>query len=84
MAGGGVHEEALLSVMKHHLAIETDIAEPLRGFDRESVRAELGEGDPAADFALAVGLSLRGWGTSTATLVKSDLGLESILEGASS
>ncbi len=84
MAGGGVHEEALLSVMKHHLAIETDIAEPLRGFDRESVRAELGERDPAADFALAVGLSLRGWGTSTATLVKSDLGLESILEGASS
>ncbi|HRS09640.1 MAG TPA: pilus assembly protein PilM [Sedimentisphaerales bacterium] len=83
MAGGGVHEEALLSVMRHHLAIETDIAEPLRGFDLTSVGVAMEDLYPAADFSLAVGLCLKGWGASTVSLVKSDVGLESILEGAS-
>lgn len=83
MAGGGVHEEALVSVMKDHLAIETNIAEPLRGFDRGSDGVMLEQSDSAADFALAVGLCLKGWGASTARLAKSDVGLESILEGAS-
>ncbi len=84
MAGGGVHEEALLSVMKHHLAIETDVAEPLRGFDCDPTETGLPDSDPAADFALAVGLSLKGWGTSTVALMKSDVGLESMLEGTPS
>jgi type IV pilus assembly protein PilM len=84
MAGGGVHEEALLGVMKHHLAIEADIAEPLRGFDLGLMDTEREDLTAAADYALAVGLSLKGWGASTVALVKSDLGLESILEGSPS
>lgn len=82
LAGGGVHEEALLSVMRHHLAIETEVAEPLRGFDLTPVGANMEDLHPAADFSLAVGLSLKGWGASTVALVKSDVGLESILESA--
>ena len=62
--------------------IETDIAEPLRGFDLTSIGANTEDLHPAADFSLAVGLSLKGWGASTVALVKSDAGLESILEGA--
>ena len=83
-AGGGVNEPILLNVLRHHLAIEADVAEPLRGFDLGLVGAKIENFGPAADFALAVGLTLKGWGACTTALVKSDVGLESILEGAPS
>ena len=84
VAGAGVYEPALLNVLRHHLAVEADVAEPLRGFDLGLVGSKIEDFGPAADFALAVGLTLKGWGASTTALVKSDVGLESILEGAPS
>jgi len=84
VAGGGVYEPALLNVLRHHLAVEADVAEPLRGFDLGLVGTTIEDFGPAADFALAVGLTLKGWGASTTALVRSDVGLESILEGAAS
>jgi type IV pilus assembly protein PilM len=84
VSGGGVAEQAFLDVMRHHLAIEADVAEPFRGFDLGQIGTRIEDFGSTADFALAVGLTLKGWGTSTAELVKSDLGLESILEGAPS
>jgi len=82
LAGGGVHETALLDVMRHHLAIETEVAEPLRGF-------VAGRGDGGAerqtlssDFALAVGLSLKGSNASVSGAALSEDRPEPILEGA--
>lgn len=83
IAGGGVYEQTLLDVLRYHLAIEADVAEPLRGFDLGQVGSHIEDPGLGVDFALAVGLTLKGWGASTAELVKSDVGLDSILEGAS-
>jgi type IV pilus assembly protein PilM len=83
VAGGGVYEPTLLDVLRHCLALEADVAEPLRGFDLGPVGTRVEDLGSAPDFALAVGLTLKGWGASTAELVKSDVGLEGVLEGAS-
>jgi type IV pilus assembly protein PilM len=82
LAGGGVHETALLDVMRHHLAIETEVAEPLRGFvaDREDGSAE--RQMLSSDFALAVGLSLKGSHTSAPSAASSEANSEPVLEGA--
>jgi len=66
MAGGGAHEVTLPDVMKHHLAIETEVAEPLRGFDPVRNEANGESHILSADYALAVGLSLKGATTSAA------------------
>ena len=62
VAGGGAYEQVLRDVLRRHLSVEVEVAEPLRGFD-------LGKGNDgecgSADLALAVGLSLKGWGAST-------------------
>lgn len=84
VAGGGIAEQTLLNVMRHHLAIEADVAEPFRGFDLGQIGTRIEDLGMTADFALAVGLTLKGWGASTTELVKTDIGLESILEGVSS
>lgn len=60
LAGGGVHETALLDVLRHHLAIETEVGEPLRGFVAGRGDSNGGSQILSADFALAVGLSLKG------------------------
>ena len=83
LAGGGAHEATLLDVMRHHLAIETEIAEPLRGFDVSRGEANGDRQNLSADFALAVGLSLKGAGSSCATLT-SEIGPEPVREGAPS
>ncbi len=64
VAGGGAYEQVLLDVLRRHLSVEIEIAEPLRGFDFRK-----GDGnwqERSADLALAVGLSLKGWGTPEA------------------
>jgi type IV pilus assembly protein PilM len=65
LAGGGAYEGILLDVLRRQLAVEIDVAEPLRGFDLSSKRANLNfRSDRRAllcEWAVAVGLSLKGW-----------------------
>ncbi len=62
VAGGGACEQVLLDVLRRHLSVEIEIAEPLRGFDFRKGGGDWQE--RSADLTLAVGLSLKGWGTS--------------------
>jgi len=60
MAGGGAHEATLLDVMRHHLAIDTDMAAPLQGPDLEPDKAADNLCELSSDYAMAIGLSLKG------------------------
>ncbi len=64
-AGGGTYEGILLDVLRRQLAVEIDVAEPLRGFDLSSEGASVRiAGDRRGrlcEWAVAVGLSLKGW-----------------------
>ena len=64
-AGGGAYEDILIDVLKRQLVVELEIAEPLRGLDLSSRRASLNfQSDRRGrlcEWAVAVGLSLKGW-----------------------
>jgi type IV pilus assembly protein PilM len=64
-AGGGAYEEILLNVLRRQLAVEIEVAQPLRGFDMSNERANVNfDGDRRGllcEWAVAVGLSLKGW-----------------------
>jgi Tfp pilus assembly PilM family ATPase len=64
-AGGGSHEDILLGVLRHQLAVEIEVAQPLKGLDLSIEGASVHfEGDrrgPLCEWAVAVGLSLKGW-----------------------
>ncbi len=64
-AGGGAYEDILLNVLRRQLAVEIEVAEPLRGFDLSSGSANVDfYGDRRGllcEWAVAVGLSLKGW-----------------------
>jgi len=66
VAGGGAYEQVLRDVLRRHLSVEVEVAEPLRGF--EEVPDPTGSEGPnrCADLALAVGLSLKGLDSRTA------------------
>jgi type IV pilus assembly protein PilM len=72
-AGGGAYEDILLNVLRRQLAVEIEVAQPLRGFDLSNERASVNfDGDRRGllcEWAVAVGLSLKGWNE-----VKSDKG----------
>lgn len=63
--GGGAYEDILIDVLKRQLVVEIEIAEPLRGFDLSSRRTGLNfQNDRRGmlcEWAVAVGLSLKGW-----------------------
>lgn len=65
IAGGGAYEDILLSVLRRHLTVEIEVAQPLRGFDLSSKRTNLNFDSDRRGFlcewAIAVGLSLKGW-----------------------
>ncbi len=82
LAGGGVHETALLDVLRHHLAIETEVAEPLRGFVNGREDGNADRHILSSGFALAVGLSLKGATAAVSDAPSSDVGLELMREGA--
>ena len=64
-AGGGAYEDILLDVLRGQLTVEIEIAQPLRGFDLSSDSASINfAGDRRGllcEWAVAVGLSLKGW-----------------------
>ena len=64
-AGGGAYEDILLDVLRRQLTVEIETAQPLRGFDLSSDSASINfDGDRRgllSEWAVAVGLSLKGW-----------------------
>lgn len=62
--GGGAYEYILLDVLKRQLAVEIEMAQPLKGFDISSERKNLNfDSDRRGllcEWAVAVGLSLKG------------------------
>ena len=63
--GGGSFENILLDVLKRQLAVEIEVAQPLKGFDISSERKNLNfDSDRRGllcEWSVAVGLSLKGW-----------------------
>jgi type IV pilus assembly protein PilM len=64
-AGGGAYEDILLNVLQRQLAIEIEVAQPLRGFDLSSKRTKLNFDSDRRSFlcewAVVVGLGLKSW-----------------------
>jgi type IV pilus assembly protein PilM len=60
LAGGQAYEDILLNVLKKQLAVEIELAQPLRGFDTAGIRYVDRRG-LFCEWAVAVGLSLKGW-----------------------
>jgi len=64
-AGGGAYEDILLNILKRKLAVEIELAQPLRGFDLSNGRIKVNfDSDRRGMFcewAVAVGLGLKGW-----------------------
>jgi len=64
-AGGGAYEETLIDVLRRQLVVEIEMAEPLRGCDLSSRRGSLNfrsdRRGVLCEWAVAVGLSLKGW-----------------------
>lgn len=82
VAGGGARETALLDVIRQHLAIKTELAEPLRGFDLMNLGTDREGGDLTTDFALAIGLSLKGLDSPSVVAETLDHPPMSALEGS--
>jgi len=64
-AGGGAYEDILLNVLRRRLAVEIEVAQPLRGYDlsdaRTNVHFNSSKRGLFCEWAVAVGLSLKGW-----------------------
>ena len=64
-AGGGAYEDILLNVLKRRLAVEIEVAQPLKGFDLSGARTNVHFNSSRrglfCEWAVAVGLSLKGW-----------------------
>lgn len=63
--GGGAYEDILLNVLKRQLTVEIEVGQPLRGFDLSGEEAHINlDSDRRGvlcEWAVAVGLSLKGW-----------------------
>jgi type IV pilus assembly protein PilM len=60
-AGGESYESILLNVLRRQLPVEIEVAQPLRGFDMMDVNFESDRRGLLSEWAVAVGLSLKGW-----------------------
>jgi type IV pilus assembly protein PilM len=64
-AGGEAYEGILINALKRQLAVEIEMAQPLRGFDLSSEKTNINfDSDRRGllcEWAIAVGLGLKGW-----------------------
>lgn len=81
IAGGGAYESVFVDVLRRHLSVEIEIAEPLRGFDLSDAQLDDDAHHSSADLALAVGLSLKGDDGSGPAGTTSRARPEPVLEG---
>jgi len=61
LAGGEAYENILLNVLKRQLAVEIEVAQPLRGFEMTNVNFDSDRRGLLCEWAVAVGLGLKGW-----------------------
>jgi len=59
-SGGEAYEKILLNVLRRQLAVEIEVAQPLRGFDIMNVSFDGDKRGFLCEWAVAVGLSLKG------------------------
>jgi len=59
-AGGGAYEDILLNVLRRQLTVEIEVAQPLKGFDLMNVDFGGDRRGLLYEWAVAVGLSLKG------------------------
>jgi len=59
--GGEAYENILLNVLKRQLTVEIEVAQPLKGFDMKDVDFGNDRRGWLCEWAVAVGLSLKGW-----------------------
>jgi len=83
VAGGGAYEQVLLDVLRRHLSVDVEVAEPLRGFELHQDRIDKDHESQSADLALAVGLTLKGCRDLTSAEVNASAAPETVLEGES-
>ena len=81
VAGGGAYEQVLRDVLRRHLSVEVEVADPLRGFELDPEQIDDAGPNGFADLALAVGLSLKGWESPWAAPMESVAPQEPVLEG---
>ncbi len=60
-AGGEAYENILLNVLRQQLTVEIELAQPLRGLDLTNVNFDSDRRGLLCEWAVAVGLSLKGW-----------------------
>ncbi|MBM4103416.1 MAG: hypothetical protein FJ263_05100 [Planctomycetes bacterium] len=60
-AGGEVYESSLMDALCRHLGVKIRIAEPLRGFDLSRANFNRRRNPQMCEWAVAVGLGLKGW-----------------------
>jgi type IV pilus assembly protein PilM len=60
-AGGNLYEAALMESLRQQLNMEIRVAEPLRGFDLSRVSFDRRPNPQMCEWAVAVGLALKGW-----------------------
>ncbi len=60
-SGGGSYEKILLNVLKRQLAVEIEMARPLKGFDMMNLCLDNDGRGLMCEWAVAVGLGLKGW-----------------------
>jgi type IV pilus assembly protein PilM len=60
-SGGEAHEQILLNVLKRQLAVAVEVAEPLKGFGMMNLDFDSDRRGLLCEWAVAVGLSLKGW-----------------------
>jgi type IV pilus assembly protein PilM len=66
-AGGEAYENILLNVLGRHLAVEIKVAQPLKGLDlsSEKINFDSDRRGLLCEWAVAVGLGLKGWNPET-------------------
>ncbi|MGH2272804.1 pilus assembly protein PilM [Anaerohalosphaeraceae bacterium U12dextr] len=63
-AGGEAYESTLMNALRRHLGLQIRIAEPLRGFDLKQVGLDRRSNPQLCEWAVAVGLAMRGLNVS--------------------
>ena len=71
IAGGEAYENILLDVFKKRLAVDVEVAQPLRGMDITNVTFDSDRRGLLSEWSVAVGLSLRGCKTNNISDVAS-------------
>ena len=60
-SGGEAYEKILLNVLKRQLAVEIEMAQPLKGFDMTNLNFDSDRRGLLCEWAVVVGISFKGW-----------------------